>query len=78
LSGGEEIDRRMVALLETIANPSRYVKRLAVRSGARTLFVAVDDIEWIQAAENYVELRRRLQLAAGHYEYARSNSTLAS
>jgi two-component system LytT family response regulator len=56
LSGGEEMGGRMVSLLETIANPSRYVKRLAVRSGARTLLIAVDDIEWIQAAENYVEL----------------------
>ena len=45
--------RRMVSLLEAIkANP----KRLAVRSGTKTLFVSVDDIEWIQAAENYVEL----------------------
>ncbi|HLJ48049.1 MAG TPA: response regulator [Bryobacteraceae bacterium] len=56
LSGGEEVGRRMVSLLEAMSNPSSYVKRLAVRSGTRTLFVPVDDIEWIQAAENYAEL----------------------
>ena len=56
LSGGEEIGRRMVSLLEAMANPSPYAKRLAVRSGAKTLFVPVDDIEWVQGAENYVEL----------------------
>jgi two-component system, LytTR family, response regulator len=56
LRGGEEMSRRMVSLLEAMANPSPYAKRLAVRSGTRTLFVPVDDIEWIQAAENYVEL----------------------
>jgi len=56
LSGGEEMGRRMVSLLEALANPSPYAKRLAVRSGTRTLFVPVDVIEWIQAAENYVEL----------------------
>jgi two-component system LytT family response regulator len=56
LSGGEEMGWRMVSLLEAMANPSPYAKRLAVRSGTRTLFVPVDDIEWIQAAENYVEL----------------------
>jgi two-component system LytT family response regulator len=56
LSGGEEMGRRMVSLLEAMANPSLYAKRLAVRSGTRTLFVPVEDIEWIQAAENYVEL----------------------
>jgi two-component system LytT family response regulator len=56
LSGGEEVGRRMVSMLEAMANPSPYAKRLAARSGTRTLFVPVDDIEWIQAAENYVEL----------------------
>ena len=43
-------------MLEAMANPSPYAKRLAVRSGTRTLFVPVNDIEWMQAAENYVEL----------------------
>jgi two-component system LytT family response regulator len=56
LSGGEEIGRRMVSLLEAMANPSSYAKRLAVRSGTRIVFVPVENIEWIQAAENYVEL----------------------
>lgn len=56
LGGGMEISRRMISLLETMADPSPYTKRLAVRSGTRTFFVPVDDIEWIQAAENYVEL----------------------
>ena len=56
LGGSEEMGRRMVSLLEEMASPSPYAKRLAVRSGTKTLFVPVDDIEWIQAAENYVEL----------------------
>jgi two-component system LytT family response regulator len=56
LTSGEEMGRRMVSMLEAMANPSPYAKRLAVRSGARTVLVPVDDIEWIQAAENYVEL----------------------
>jgi two-component system LytT family response regulator len=58
LSHGEEMSLRMVSLLEAMANPSPYAKRLAIRSGSRTLFVPVDDIEWIQAAENYVELHQ--------------------
>ncbi len=56
LRGGDEVGRRMVSLLEAMANPSSYAKRLAVRSNSRTVFVPVEDIEWIQAAENYVEL----------------------
>lgn len=56
LTTGHEAAARIVSLLETMANPSSYAKRLAVRSGTKTLFVPVNDIEWIQAAENYVEL----------------------
>src|SRR5437868_10321865 len=56
LQSGDEAGRRMVALLEAIAAPSRYLKRLAIRSGGKTSFINVEEIEWIQAAENYVEL----------------------
>jgi two-component system LytT family response regulator len=51
-----EESRRILSLLETIATPRRYLKRLAVRSSGKTSFVEVDDIDWIEAAENYVEL----------------------
>jgi two-component system, LytTR family, response regulator len=48
--------RQIIGLLETIASPRSYVKRLAVRSGGKTVFVDVEDVSWIEAAENYVEL----------------------
>lgn len=48
--------RQMRALLDTLASPQRYVKRLAIRSTGRTVFVNVDDIDWMQATENYVTL----------------------
>ena len=74
LGGGEEMGR-LVSMLEAMANPSAYAKRLAVRSGARTKFVPVDEIEWIQAAENYVELH----LSAGqHLLQATMNTIEAS
>lgn len=47
---------QIVALLETIASPPRHLTRLAVRSPGKTYFVTVADIDWIGAAENYVEL----------------------
>lgn len=53
-AGGEA--RRVAELLETLAAPQRFVRRLAVRAAGRTEFVEVDDIDWIGAAENYVEL----------------------
>jgi two-component system LytT family response regulator len=53
---GDDASRQILSLLETIASPHRSVKRLAVRSAGKTLFVDVEDIDWIEAAENYVQL----------------------
>jgi two-component system LytT family response regulator len=44
----------MLAVLDAIANPRRYLSRLAVRSGDRTVFLSIDEVEWIEAAQNYV------------------------
>jgi two-component system LytT family response regulator len=51
-----EENRQILSLLETIASPRRYITRLAVRSAGKTVFVDVDEIDWVKAAENYVEL----------------------
>ena len=37
-------------LLDQTSAPARFV----VRSGARSRFIAVDDVDWIEAAQNYV------------------------
>jgi two-component system LytT family response regulator len=55
-SAAADSNRQIIGLLETIASPRSYVKRLAVRSGAKTIFLDVEDVDWIEAAENYVEL----------------------
>ncbi len=53
---GDETNRQILSLLEAMASPTRYLKRLAVRSAGKTILVDVDDIDWIEAAENYVQL----------------------
>jgi two-component system, LytTR family, response regulator len=47
---------QILSLLETIASPSRYLNRIAVLSAGKTSFICVEDVDWIRAAENYVEL----------------------
>jgi two-component system LytT family response regulator len=54
-SANEE-SRQILSLLETIAAPHRALKRLAVRSAGKTVFVDLEDVDWIEAAENYVKL----------------------
>jgi two-component system LytT family response regulator len=51
-----DTSRLIVSLLETIASPTRHVRRLAVQSGGKTLLISVEDVDWIEAAENYVQL----------------------
>jgi len=51
-----DANRQILSLLETIASPRHALKRLAVRSAGKTVFVDVDEIDWIEAAENYVQL----------------------
>lgn len=48
--------RQIIGLLETIAAPQNYLKRLAVRSAGKTIFLDVEEVDWMGAAENYVEL----------------------
>lgn len=52
----EEANRQIMGLLESIVSPRPHVKRLAVRSGGKTIFVDVKEVDWIEAAENYVQL----------------------
>ncbi len=52
----EETARQVVAMLDAMASPPRRLTRFAVRSGERTIFVPVDDVDRIEAFQNYVQL----------------------
>ena len=53
-----ELDVRLAALLAEVRpeEKSRALERIAVKSSGRVVFVKVEDIDWIQAADNYVSL----------------------
>lgn len=51
-----ESSQQILSLLETLAAPRRYVRRLAVRSAGKTIFIEVEEVDWVEAAENYVQL----------------------
>jgi len=55
--GGSLLDSKVLAVLEQIAHGPDYLTRLAVKSGGATTFLEMDSVDWISAAENYVELR---------------------
>jgi two-component system, LytTR family, response regulator len=49
-------ERVLSSLLQTLESPPKYLTRIAIRSSAKTYFVSLADIDWMQAAENYVQL----------------------
>jgi two-component system LytT family response regulator len=55
-ASADESTRQMQAVLDAIANPRQYLSRLAIRSGDRTILLAIDEVEWIEAAQNYVRV----------------------
>jgi two-component system LytT family response regulator len=52
----EDPPRQLLSVLDAIANPRRYLSRLAIRSGDRTIFLPIDEVDWIEADQNYVRV----------------------
>ncbi len=53
-----DLTRRLSALLADVQPESKakFAARIAVKSSGRVVFVKVDDIDWVEAADNYVSL----------------------
>jgi two-component system, LytTR family, response regulator len=47
---------RLLGLLETITTRQNCVDRLVIKSSGRIFFLSVEEIDWIEAADNYVRL----------------------
>lgn len=47
-----QLERMMGALKEK----PEYLERLSIKTGGRILFLGVDEIDWIEAADNYVQV----------------------
>jgi two-component system, LytTR family, response regulator len=50
------IDERLDSLLEELRTRNQYLERLVVRANGRILILRVAEIDWIEAASNYVRL----------------------
>lgn len=52
----DDLTEKMSHLLEELRGRSTYAERLLVNSGNRALLLVVTQIDWIEAAKNYVNL----------------------
>ena len=50
---------RLISLLQTLAPSRKYLTRVAVRAAGKTYFVELAEVDWIQSAENYVQLHTK-------------------
>jgi two-component system, LytTR family, response regulator len=55
-TGDPEFTKRLLALLAETKPESAAERRLVIRAGGRVVFLETDEIEWIEAAANYVRL----------------------
>lgn len=53
-SGGE-LERRLLELVQDL-RPAHRMERFVVKTGGRVFFVRAEDIDWVEAAGNYVKL----------------------
>jgi len=69
-------NRHVLALLQQMAAPPRYLARVALRSGGKISFVNLEDILYVQAAENYVQLHLKNARHLLHVPIATLESSL--
>ena len=55
LTGGE-LERRLLELMKDLKPTAQKLDRFVVKSGGRVFFVRTEEIDWIEAAGNYVKL----------------------
>lgn len=51
-----QFDQRLASLLSEFKTEKRYLDRLSIKAEGRVVLVRVADIDWIGAANNYVEI----------------------
>ncbi|HEY0455349.1 MAG TPA: LytTR family DNA-binding domain-containing protein, partial [Verrucomicrobiae bacterium] len=51
-----ELNSRLSALLADVRPETKYPERLAIKSSGKVVLVKTADVEWIEAADNYVNL----------------------
>jgi two-component system, LytTR family, response regulator len=51
-----ELERRLLALMKDLKPAQQRLERFVVKAGGRVFFVRSEEIDWIEAAGNYVKL----------------------
>jgi len=69
-------NRNVMSLLQQLAAPPQYLARVALRAAGKISFVNIEDILFVQAAENYVQLHLKAARHLLHVPIATFESSL--
>jgi two-component system LytT family response regulator len=51
-----DLERRLLELVQDLRPNAQRIERFVIKSGGRVFFIRADEIDWIEAAGNYVKL----------------------
>ena len=54
--GGQMLDPRLRQLLENLESRPKQTDRVVIKSAGRIMLLRTDDIDWVEAADNYVRV----------------------
>jgi two-component system LytT family response regulator len=69
-------NRNVLSLLQQLSAPPKYLARVALRSAGKITFVNIEDVLYVQAAENYVQLHLKASRHLLHVPIATLESSL--
>jgi two-component system LytT family response regulator len=67
-----DLGARMQSLLAELRGRKKYLDRIVIRAGGRVIFLRAEELDWIEAAGNYV----RLHSGAEEYLYRETLSRM--
>jgi len=69
-------NRHVLSLLQQLSAPPKYLARVALRAAGKITFVNIEDLLYVQAAENYVQLHLKTSRHLLHVPIATLESSL--
>lgn len=51
-----DLSHRLQSLIDDLQTNQKYAERLVIKSAGRIFFLGVEEIDWVEAADNYVRL----------------------
>jgi two-component system LytT family response regulator len=69
-------NRHVSSLLQQLSAPPKYLARVALRSAGKISFVNIEDVLYVQAAENYVQLHLKTSRHLLHVPIATLEASL--